>query len=381
MKKILILILSLCLGFGIFSSFFTLSAAEVYKGIITIGKATANTGDEISIPIEISENPGIMATTISITYDSNSLEYIEFLKGKVLKDYTVVDHPSKNIIRFVSCESTNKRRNGILLTLRFRVKDNAECGFSKIDISYSQGDFCNWNLDKIMPTIISGGVDIAFNGVNCSHKQYGEWKTIAEPTCAGEGIKERICQTCNHIDNLKIEKVGHEFPEEWTVEKTATKDEPGTMVRYCVSCNVFVDRIEYTLEDSEQGDFDNEIGTEIPKNEIIDDNFQEQYPDKELTPIKPSDEQKPTSSTTTSSSSSENSNTSSQTKPTDSEPQTSSTPQSSQTESKPTLNDNEKNVVTNEDIHDKISEVIPNFTTILNYIKIAFILLLFLFIV
>lgn len=379
MKKLLIFVLSLCLCLALFSSFFTLSAAEINKGIITIGTTSANTGDEISIPIDISENPGIMATTISITYDSNSLEYIEFLKGTVLKDYTVADHPSKNMIRFVSCESANKRRNGTLITLRFKVKDNAEWGFSKIDISYSKGDFCNWNLDKIMPTIVSGGIDIAFNGANCSHKDYSEWKIISKPTCASEGVKERVCQKCRHVDNLKIEKIGHEFPEEWTVEKAATRDEPGTMVRYCISCNVFVDRVEYSIEDSEQGGFDNEIGTEIPKNDIILDNFNQQNPDKGLTPIKPSTEKEPTSSSITSSTVSENTSSSSQSSPTEPESQPNSKPESSQTESNP-ISDDDKIIVTGKEIREKISEVIPNFTTILGYLKIAFIFLLLLFI-
>lgn len=381
MKKLLTLISCLFICFAVFSSFLNINAAEINKGIITIGTTSANTGDEISIPIDISENPGIMAITISITYDSNSLEYIEFLKGKVLKDYTVADHPSKNIIRFVSCEATDRMRNGTLLTLRFKVKDNAEWNFSKIDISYSKGDFCNWDLDKIMPTIVSGGVDIAYNGSNCSHKDYSEWKTISEPTCASEGVKERICQKCKHVDSLKLEKAGHEFPEEWTVEKAATKDEPGTMIRYCISCNVFVDRIEYTLEDSEQGGFDNEVGTEIPKNDIIEDNFHEQNPDKELTPVKPSPEKEPTESTTTSSTSSEIISSVSQSTQEESKTETDSKPDSSQTESKPSSNNDSKGVITNQDILNKISEVIPSYTTILSYLKFALIFLLLLFIV
>ncbi len=302
MKKIISFILSICICITVLASAFSVSAAVVNKGIITIGSTAANTGDEISIPIDISENPGIMAITISITYNSKSLQFIEFLEGKVIKDYTVVDHPDKNIIRFVSCESTNRRRNDTLITLRFKVKDNAEWEFSKIDIKYSQGDFCNWDLDKIMPTVVSGGVDIAYNGSNCSHKNYGEWKIIAEPTCDSEGVKERICPKCNHVDSQKIEKVGHEFPEEWTIETVATKDNPGTMVRYCITCNNFCDRIEYTVEDSEKGEFDNEIGTEIPKNDVIKDNFQEQNPDKDFTPVNPPIEQKPQTSSQVSSS-------------------------------------------------------------------------------
>lgn len=373
MKKIFSFILSICICATVFSTALSASAAVVKKGVITIASTAANTGDEISVPIEISENPGIMAITISVTYDSSALEYIEFLKGMVLKDYTVVDHPNKNLIRFVSCESTDKKRNGALITLRFKVKDNAEWGFSKIDIKYSQGDFCNWNLDKIMPTVVSGGVDIAYNGNNCSHKDYGEWKTVAVPTCASEGIKERTCKKCNHVDSMKIAKVGHEYPEEWTVETAATKDKPGTMVRYCITCKSFVDRIEYTVEDSEEGGFNNQIGTEISKNEIIEDNFKEQNPDKEFTPVKP-----PLTSNSDSSGKTDSSQ--------QSEPDSENSPTISDIidgildsdDSENNKTDNEETSVNFERIKAKLTEVFPNFEVIEESFKTAFIILILL---
>lgn len=298
MKKLIAFICSICFILTVFSIALTASAAVVEKGHITIGSTSAATGDIVTIPISIEDNPGIMSITISITYDSNALKYIEHIPGRVVKDFeNVVNHPQSNIIRFVCLEPSDRKKNDVIMSLRFKVKDDAEFGFSKIDIEYSKGDFCNWNLDKIMPTVTSGGVDIAFNGNNCSHKNYSEWKIAAEPTCSSEGVEERVCQKCNHIDSRKIEKVGHEFPEEWTIEKAATADSPGTMVRYCVTCNDFVDRIEYTLEDSEKGEFENNAGTEVPKNEVIEDLFKEQYPDKELSPIKPPITEKPSSVT------------------------------------------------------------------------------------
>lgn len=378
MKKTisLFLVLSICLSIFAFS--LNTSAAVVNKGIITIGKKSANVGDEIYIPIDISENPGIMAITISITYDSNSLEYIEFLKGRVLKDYTVADHPSKNIIRFVSCESTDKMRNGTLLTLRFKVKDNAEWDFSEISIKYSQGDFCNWYLDKIMPTIVSGGVDVAYNGTNCSHKNYGEWQTVAEPTCVSEGVKERICKKCKHVDSQKIATVGHTYPEDWTIEKAATKDKPGTMVRYCISCNSFVDRIEYTIADSEEGGFDNQIGTEIPKNDVIIDNFKEQNPDKEFTPINPPFEQKPADSQNSSQSTTDNKTESNN--PTIKDildglfgKEDSSDNKDIQTDSNSDINDTTDKMAA---IKAKITEVFPNHEVIKDSFKTAFIILI-----
>ncbi len=355
MKKLIAIICSICVISAAFSTI-TASAAIVERGHITIGTTSAITGDIVTIPISIEDNPGIMAITISITYDSKALKYIEFVPGRVVKDFEyLIDHPNKNLIRFVCLEPGDRKRNDEIMSLRFKVNDNAECGFSKIDIKYSQGDFCNWNLDRIIPTITSGGVDIAFNGNNCSHKKYSDWKTVAKPTCKSEGIKERFCQKCNHVDSKKIEKVGHEFPEEWTIEKVATADTVGTMVRYCITCNDFVDRIEYTVEHSEDGKFDNQIGSEIPKNEIIENLFKEQYPDKEFSPINPPKNSSSMSPNQSADSSQEQSGT-----------------------------DNRLNAIISNDVintekittvAEKIAEVFPNFKLIINVFKTAFIIL------
>ncbi|MBR4122917.1 MAG: hypothetical protein IKT93_00700 [Clostridia bacterium] len=355
MKKLIAFICSICIISAFFSTI-TASAAIVEKGHIIIGSTPAVTGDTVTIPISIENNPGIMAITISITYDSKALKYIEHIPGKVVKDFdNVIAHPNRNLIRFVCLEPGDRTRDDVIMSLVFEVKDNAEFGFSKIDIEYSPGDFCNWNLDRIMPTITSGGVDIAFNGNNCSHKIYNEWKTIAEPTCISEGIMERICQKCNHVDSKKIKKIGHEFPEEWTVEKEATSDIPGTMVRYCLTCNEFVDRIEYTIEDSEKGEFENQVGNEIPKNEVIEELFKEQYPDKEISPINPPLD---------SSSSSQNQSTDS------SQEQSGANDILNAIISDDTIN--EEKIAT---VAEKIAEVFPNFELIIKAFKTAFIIL------
>lgn len=354
MKKLITFICSICIMSAVFATGFTASAAVVERGHITIGSTSAVTGDIVTIPISIEDNPGIMAITISITYDSKALKYIEYVPGRVVKDFEhLIDHPTKSLMRFVCLEPGDRTRNDVIMSLRFKVKDNAEFGFSKIDIEYSQGDFCNWDLDRIMPTITSGGVDIAFNGNNCSHKTYSEWKTVAEPTCNSEGVQERVCQKCNHVDSKKIEKVGHEFPEEWTIENAATSDKAGTMVRYCITCKDFVDRIEYTLEDSEKGKFENQVGNEIPKNEVIENLFKEQYPNKELSPVKPPVTNKPSSS-----------------------PQQSTEEQSGTDDRLNAIISDE--VITEEKIttvSEKIAEVFPNFKLIIKAFKTAFIIL------
>ncbi len=138
-------------------------------GDITIAVAKGIPGSSVTVPITIENNPGIMAITISITYDSSALEYVEFEKGDILKDYMVVAHPAKNIIRFVCCETKDRTGDGRLLSLKFNIAEDAPVGLHEIDINYSSGDFCDWNLKKLMPGITPGGVNVLKPGdTDCS---------------------------------------------------------------------------------------------------------------------------------------------------------------------------------------------------------------------
>lgn len=289
MKKKLISVLTvLSLLATILNFGFAASAKTVKKGIVTVGTISAVVGDTVIVPVSISENPGIMAITISITYDSSVLEYVRFFRGTVVKDYTVAAHPDKNLIRFVNCESSDKTNDGELINLQFKIKDNAMAELYPISVSYSAGDFCNYELDKIMPEVVSGGIEVAFNGSNCTHKKYGEWTVAAEPSCEDCGAEQRICKTCGHIELRDTDPIGHEYSNKWTIDRPATKEQDGMMTRYCIRCDDYVDRISFSLENANEGGFKNEITNEVPVNEFTESLFKEQYPDSQLTDFKPS---------------------------------------------------------------------------------------------
>lgn len=370
-KKILSFFTAFCLTVGILASAFSVSAENIYKGKISIDTVSAVTGDTIIVPIRITENPGLMATTISITYDSAALELNYYYKGNILRDYTVVPHPDKNIIRFVNCESADKTSDGVLVNLQFKVKDTAEAGFHKMSIEYNAGDFCNWDLDRIMPEIIPGGVEVAFNGNNCSHKTYGEWTVAAQATCEEKGADQRICKTCGHVELRDTEPKGHTYSDKWTIDQPATAEQDGIMTRYCVWCTDYVDRITFSLQQSEEGEIRNDLNAETPNSNFIENIFKEQNPGKELTASRPLD-----GNSNTDSNSSDSSNTVSQNNDTDKNSKNNITDNKIINDTidsvigslSPEAADNE---ITLSDIISKISEVFPNFETLTDVFKVS----------
>lgn len=255
------------------------SAEEDYsQGHITIDTVSALNGDSVILKIAIDNNPGIMAMTISITYDSSALTYEKYYFG-YLRDYTVVDHPDKNLIRFVNCESGNRRNNDTILSLQFKVKEDADFGFYPVSIDYKAGDFCNWKLDKLMPVITAGGVDVAYNGSNCSHKKYGDWEVVAKPACTEKGAKQRACVKCGHIDIGEIPAAGHDFAEEWTVDREASANASGIMSRHCKNCEETTDVLTFSLPESEELQIENSEGAVIKPSDSTDKLVKEQLPE------------------------------------------------------------------------------------------------------
>ncbi len=268
----------LCAVTAMLSSFAV--SAEVKAGTIRIDTVSALNGDSVIVRLVTENNPGIMAMTISITYDSSALEYEKYYQG-YLWDYTVADHPEQNMIRFVNCESWNRRDNSTMISLQFKVKDDASFGFYPISIDYKVGDFCNWKLERIMPEIVSGGIDVAFNGKNCKHKKYGEWKVAAEPGCTEAGAKQRVCEKCGHVDIAKIPAVGHRFEDNWTVDRQATEDSNGIMSRHCKGCKETTDVLTFSLDRASDGEFSNEPNATVKPSDFTDELVKEQIPEEE----------------------------------------------------------------------------------------------------
>ncbi len=276
-RKILSLLIILILTISMIVSGFTVKAAE--ECTVTVEKVSAITGDEVYVHLYITNNPGIMAMTISITYDSDALEYKDYFYGDVFSDYTVAAHPTRKLIRLVISEKKDITADGIIASFQFKVADNAEYDLHEMTVEYSSGDFCNSDLVRIMPKIVSGGVDVQYNGTNCSHKKFGEWKEKVAPSCDKEGVEQRVCEKCPHAENRSTNPIGHEYSDKWTVDIPATTDMPGTMSRHCVRCSATTDETNFTLEDSEEGDIENKPEAEVPENDTVQDIIDEQHPD------------------------------------------------------------------------------------------------------
>ena len=258
---------------------FTVAAADTPR--ISLSNVRALPGESVTINISISNNPGIMSMSFCITYDNEAFEYTGYSKG-YLSRYTIKDHSDKGQIAFVNDEASNKSNDGVMLSVKFRVKDNAAPGKHTITLANQNREkygtklhnsFSNSNLKYIVPSVMSGSITVGETCENAGHK-YGDWTVVTPADCVSTGTKEHTCLRCDHTETADI-PITHDLEAEWTVDKAATPTEDGTMSRHCKNCDAVTDEITFTyeeVEDSQKPDDDASSEDSVSSEEASGDN-------------------------------------------------------------------------------------------------------------
>ena len=202
---------------------------------ITVSDASGNIGDEVTVIISFTSNPGIAGFNADITYDKNNLELTD-VSGSSGFGGSFMGNVIKS--KFVWYNASNITSTGTFATLKFKIKDTAKPNTYEIGLSYSQGDMSNADGDDVTATIHAGKIT-----VTCNHT-YGSWeKNTAEnhkhtckvcgnvetaahtwdagkvteaPTHTKEGTKRYTCTACGETKAEKVEKLKDHSYGEWT---------------------------------------------------------------------------------------------------------------------------------------------------------------------
>lgn len=120
---------------------------------IEIADVEAYTGDTISVPITIYNNPGIIALKISVDYDSDYLELIEATDNGLLGNGNSVFANDINAKPYTmlwedGLASQNHTDDGTLAILKFKVLENVS-GSSKVTIKYESDSTIDFDLNEV----------------------------------------------------------------------------------------------------------------------------------------------------------------------------------------------------------------------------------------
>ena len=299
-----------CILFAIsFCPNFVLAADDSLK--IEMPSLSAVPQDTVTLGVEMTENTGVMAMSFSIRYNKDAFTFKDFTIG-VFNDYTVVPHQDSGYISVIIVEGKNKKYLGNILSVTFTVNDKAEPKKHDFTIGHiypnKYGDTLsgcfavstkdNKGTYSVIPEITAGSVTVGETCLNTSHI-FSDFKATANPTCENEGVKSRNCTRCGHIENEKIAATGHDFEEEWTIDKVATDTAAGSMSRHCKNCSKVTDVMPFFKETAKEDNFENKEDEKIDKedSEYIQDNAPESKPDTDQNTDTPDTDQNTDSST------------------------------------------------------------------------------------
>lgn len=132
---------------------------------IKLSNVKSKPGDEITVDVIVENNPGIVATSINISYDNSKLQLISVTDNGLLGNNTFIAGNDINAVPYTffwedALSRENYTANGAIATLKFKILDDAEIGSTVISITCSDGSTFNSDLDDVAFTLVDGTVDI-----------------------------------------------------------------------------------------------------------------------------------------------------------------------------------------------------------------------------
>lgn len=134
---------------------------EITDPVIVVGSAYAKAGEQISIPICLKNNPGIAASILKVSYDSNVLTMDSFAYGDQFRDggETPPDLNSPVTLTWSSVASVSGDVTYAVLT--FTVNQTAQSGaVTDVTVSYNTSDIINIDEADVVFEIRNGTITV-----------------------------------------------------------------------------------------------------------------------------------------------------------------------------------------------------------------------------
>lgn len=120
---------------------------------LVLSKEIASPGENVSVAVDLSQNPGLMVMMFRINYDRSRLS----LTGATGVGLSGWDLRGDKLLWLGNADSDY---NGTILRLNFRVAENAEPGSADVTLSCKRGDVGNHDEESFLPIITPGRVTV-----------------------------------------------------------------------------------------------------------------------------------------------------------------------------------------------------------------------------
>lgn len=138
------------------------------EGIINVGGIAASAGQTVTIPVSISENPGIAGFNFVLKYDSSVLTPVEITKGSMLSSGIFETNLNEGIpaseledVAVYWGDAENITENGELFSVTFKIDGNAPDGIYEVALEYEKGDITDQTYNDVMPDVHTNVIQVA----------------------------------------------------------------------------------------------------------------------------------------------------------------------------------------------------------------------------
>ena len=223
--------------------------ASGQEASLSVSTASGGPGDTVTLDISIADNPGIMVLNPKLSFNTDALEYVGY-EDAGLTGWAVTE---RGMVWIGDAETDF---NGVILKLKFHIKESAPSGLAEVTLLCEDGDAANENEEIVSLSVTGGGVIV--EGGTDIHTHTMTHVPAQKPGCTESGnIEYWYCAECgkyfsdanaeNEIaqKDTVIPPTGH-TPGEAVHENEvpATCTEPGSYdaVVYCTVCGAELSR-------------------------------------------------------------------------------------------------------------------------------------------
>ncbi len=221
------------------------SAAE--NLVLAVNDVTADPGQEVTVTLSITENPGITFAQTKIGFFAEAFEVVGIETLTLAGKPTSCGPLTANPLSITWTDSlADTTEIGALANVTFRVKEDAAPGKYVLTVNGVEDNIFNIAFDAVPFTTVNGSIT-----VNCLHNETTTHAAV-ESTCVLAGNNEYVtCNVCEEIvegSDAKLPLADHDLVEVVADEYFATEATCTEKSTYYKSCSVCFEASNVTFE-------------------------------------------------------------------------------------------------------------------------------------
>ena len=220
----------------------------------TVGNATGAPGQEVTVKVSITQNPGITSAQVLVAYDAKVLE-AKNINGLSLEGTkTAVGPIDANPLSMIWCNALNDiTETGDIATITFKIKDNAVAGDYVLTVTSNQENVFDTKFNDVPFVTKNGYVNIINSNVSNEQTSLPE-DTQSKPTSSSQTESSQHQTTSQNTTSSQItDNVTSSKDDATQLDITDTNKDSTITIGALDSSDVDADKDDNSNTDSDKG--------------------------------------------------------------------------------------------------------------------------------